>query len=75
MSYGVVTLRKRVYLSRLLSPSLRSLFAIACAGLVGLALSTVPLVGVPASIAVFATLIVALKAWPVDLVPARYRHA
>jgi O-antigen/teichoic acid export membrane protein len=75
VSYGVVTLRHRVYLSKLVSPSLRSLLATACAAVVGLALSGNPLIGIPASVAVFATLVLTLGAWPPDLIPTRYRRA
>ncbi len=74
VTYALVTLRNRVYLLKLISPSVPSLFAIACAAGFGLALGGHPVVGIPASGALFVALMVGLRAWPSDLVPSRYRR-
>jgi O-antigen/teichoic acid export membrane protein len=73
VSYGIVALRKRVHLMRLVAPSTRALLAAFAAGAVGIALSGRPLVGVPVSVGVFVTLIVALGAWPEDLTLSTFR--
>jgi O-antigen/teichoic acid export membrane protein len=75
VSYALVVLRDRLYLTLLLTPSLRVILATACAGMVGLSLTGHPLVGIPISVALFAVLVLALKAWPEDLIPTRYRRA
>jgi O-antigen/teichoic acid export membrane protein len=75
VSYALVVLRHRVYLSKILAPSLRALLAAVCAGGAGFVLSAHPLVGVPASAALFVSLILTLGAWPDDLTPERFRRA
>jgi O-antigen/teichoic acid export membrane protein len=74
VSYGIVALRRHVYLRRLIAPSSRSLVAAALAGAVGVALGANPLLAVPVAIAIFVSLVLGLRSWPQDLVPGSMRR-
>jgi len=75
VSYALLVVRDRVWLSRMIAAPARMLLATAGAAVVGLVLGGSPLLGVPAAVALFVVLVVALGAWPSDLTPARYRRA
>ena len=74
VSYALVALRRHVYLSRLIAPSLRMVAVVAWAGDVGIALIGHPLLGIPASAVAFVILTLVLRAWPPDLIPGRFRR-
>ena len=73
VTYGVITMRKRVSLSKVIAPSRSMFIATAAGAAVGVALQGNPLIGAPLAAAVFAVLVVLLGAWPDDLLPARPR--
>jgi O-antigen/teichoic acid export membrane protein len=75
VSYGVVTLRNRVSLPKVIAPSMTMFIATAAAAALGIALHGSPAIGAPLAIAVFAALVVFLGAWPDDLLPARLRRS
>ncbi len=75
VSYGLVTLRKRLSISKALAPSKSMILATVGGAAVGLVLHATPALAIPLAIVVFAVIVMILGAWPDDLLPARIRRA
>jgi len=74
VSYGIVTLRKRLSYRIVVGRLWRPLAAVALAGGLGLALGAGGPGAVAASVVTFLAVMTALKAWPADLLPARFHR-
>jgi O-antigen/teichoic acid export membrane protein len=75
VSYALYAVHRHVALSAVITPSLRSLAATAAAATLGVLLAGTPAIGITASVLLFIVLVRVLRAWPADLIPARWRSA
>jgi O-antigen/teichoic acid export membrane protein len=73
-SYGVVALRRRVSYRIVLARVWRPMIATLLAAAVGLSLGPNRAYAIPLAIATFVLAVVALRAWPAELIPARFKR-
>jgi O-antigen/teichoic acid export membrane protein len=74
ISYGVAALRRRVSYRIVLAPVWRPMIATLLAAAVGLSLGANRLYAIALAIASFVFAVVALRAWPAELIPARVKR-